>query len=311
MRVLIVESELVVARALAAALESRGHDVDVARRAEEALALTPPEVLIADPELPGLTGLDLLERYRRRGFAPRTVFLSARPSLESCRRALRLGASEFLSKPFRLEELVQAVETEGCLEGARLQRSYAATLPSVEQAQLDLAAFATGRGIGPSCRARACTALGEVVENVVRHAYPCRSGELEVDAEIEGRDLLVMVSDAGVGVDGVELGTEHLCADGGLSRAAALTEGLEVRTEDGRTRVRMRFGAYRVAYAQASTDLSEHDYLSPQTTRDLLALLREGGSAEALQLSPALAVVAGRLLADPDPRRAVAHALRS
>mgnify|MGYP001822458897 CR=1 FL=1 len=161
MEILIVEDEPAVACAVARALESRGHRVRVAASAQDALALARPDVLITDLQLGGLSGLDLLEHYRRRGPAPRTIVVTGDPSLESCRRALRLGASEFLSKPFRLEELVRAVEDGGAPKPTVFRASYAVWMTSAEECLRDLVAFLLQRGVGPTGRARIATAVGE------------------------------------------------------------------------------------------------------------------------------------------------------
>lgn len=313
MRVLIVENEVVVARAIASALESRGHRVQVALDAEAAFSLPVPEVLIADPEMRGLSGLDLLARYRRQGQSPRSVFISANPSLESCQRALRLGASEFLSKPFRLDELVKAVECEDQASVPLFEETYSTSATCVETVLRDLAAFALRHGVGPTCRARCCTAVGEIVENVCRHAYAADGGELRVTATVDARDLIVTIADDGIGVDTAEVVTEHLSVSGGLTRAAALAENLEiVGGENGRTTVTLHFGAYRVDYAgEQLADLTELDFLTPETSREVLATLECEGGERFFQLPPSLAVVIGRLLAKPDPQRAIAQALRS
>ncbi|MFT7670499.1 MAG: CheY-like chemotaxis protein [Planctomycetota bacterium] len=313
MRVLIVENEIVVARAMASALESRGHQVVVAKTVELALSLSTPEVLIADAELPGLSGLDLLERYRREGHAPRTVFISNEPSLESCRRALRLGAAEFLSKPFRLEELVNAVELDKNSQTAFFEESYQTTDANIGIALRDVAAFALRQGISPTCRARVCTALGEIIENVMDHAYPASLSTYEVRAVLDGRDLVVTVNDQGIGFDTSKVTVDYMSTSGGLARAASLAESVELASEPGRlTAVTMRFGAYLIDYNGADqVDLSEMDFFTPDTSREILNTLACDGGESFFQLSPALAVVIGRMLAGPDTKRLAAQALRS
>ncbi|MFT7487039.1 MAG: CheY-like chemotaxis protein [Candidatus Paceibacteria bacterium] len=313
MQVLIVEEEQSIASAMAFALESRGHCVHVASDARNALNLPRPDVLIADPELPGISGLDLLEQYRHRGATPRTIFISSAPSLESCRRALRLGASEFLSKPFRLEELVRAVESKHPEPKALFEECYPLSNDVVENCLRDLAAFAIRRGVGPTCRARACSAVGELVENVMRHAYPDAEGSVRMSVTIDERDLTITIIDDGVGMDTAEIIADLMEFQGGLSRAAALSEDIDLRADIGvGTTVQLRFGAYTVDYSGADkADLTELDFLTPETTRQILSTLELEGAESFFQITPALAVVIGRLLAGPDPERLVAQALRS
>ncbi len=313
MQVLIVEDELAIANAMACALESRGHTVAVARSVQLALALPRPDVLIADTELPGLSGLDLLEQYKRSGLVPRTVFVTSNPSLADCRRALKLGAAEFLAKPFRLEELVSAVEQGIDDLNAQFEQSYLATPTALETCLRDIAAFATQRGIGPTCRARACTAAGELIQNVLTHAYEFNEGAFRIVATLERRDFVLQITDQGLGFDSDELATEAMADGGGLARAAALAEDIEVRSApDQGTTVALRFGAYRVDFEGCDhADLTEYDFLTPETSRELLATLQLEDGESFFQLTPALAVVVGRLLAGPDPKRLAAQALRS
>jgi DNA-binding response OmpR family regulator len=313
MQVLIVEEERAVADAIANALISRGHQVSVATNAHAALNLPRPDVLIADPEMTGLSGLDLLKEYRDAGCAPRTVFLSAAPSLEVCREALRLGASDFLSKPFRLADLVRAVETDSSQSAAIFDQTYALSDSVVEQCMLDLAAFALRRGVGPTCRARACTALGEIITNVATHAYANNQGEFHLTATVDQRELHISVRDNGLGMETGLVATELMSLGGGLSRVLALSENLDLQsTPNSGTTVQISFGATRVDYAGAhQVDLTELDYLTPNTSMQIISTLELDGAESFFQLSPSLAVVIGRLLAGPDPARIAAQALRS
>ena len=313
MQILIVGEAREVSNAIASALESRGHDVLVAPDARSACSLPQPDVLIADPEMPGLSGLDLLEQYRAAGGAPRTVFLAAEPSLESCRRALRLGASEFLSKPFRLADLVRAVEQEETQLTSAFDQTYAITETSVEECMLELAAFALRHRVGPTCRARAASALGEVLSNVVSHAYPNEDGLFRVTASVDDRELHITVRDDGIGMETRGVAIEQMSTGGGLSRALALSEGLDVRSVPDRgTTIQMSFGATRVDYVGPDkVDLTELDFLTPQMSQQILSTLELDGADGFFQLSPSLAVVIGRLLAGPDPARIAAQALRS
>jgi CheY-like chemotaxis protein len=313
MQILIVGEAREVSNAIASALESRGHEVLVAADARSAATLPHPDVLIADPEMPGLSGLDLLEQYNAEGCAPRTVFLAAQPSLESCRRALRLGASEFLSKPFRLADLVRAVEQNDAQPATSFDQTYTVTATDIEDCMLDLAAFALRHRVGPTCRARACSALGEVLSNVTEHAYPAEDGLFRVTASVDSRELKVTVRDDGVGMETRGVAVEYMSTGGGLSRALALSESLDVRsTPDRGTTVQMSFGATRVDYVGPDqVDLTELDFFTPQMAQQIISTLELNGAESFFQLSPSLAVVIGRLLAGPDPARIAAQALRS
>ncbi|MEZ6014510.1 MAG: response regulator [Planctomycetota bacterium] len=321
--VLIVDDELVIAAALAAALEARGHRVAVAASAEEALTMPEPEVLVADLLLQGMGGLDLFGELVARGGAPKAVFMTGLPTVEDCRRALRLGATEFLTKPFSVDELVRAVEQEGNTGGpanvapARFERVYAAGPRASERAARDIGAWCLRSEVTPATRARVASVVAELVDNATRHGYDA-SGEvcedpIELRADMDARTLLLEVQDHGRGFDAAGLLLERMtCSQSGLARVSSLAEDLTIRSQpDHGTRVRARFTVSTADFdIDGRIDLSELDHLAPDTSRELLATLADDPHAPVI-LSPALAVVVGRLLAGPDPRRALQRALWS
>jgi CheY-like chemotaxis protein len=315
MDILIVEDQVVIAQAMASALESRGHAVRIAGTAELALTLPRPEVLITDMHLGGLTGLDLLLEYKRQGVVPRTIFVTGDATLQSCRDAFRHGASEFLSKPFRLEELVQAVESKTECVTARFSKTYAAEDATVERSARDLAAFALRHRVGPTCRARIATAAAEVIKNSCQHAYPHGRGEVFVEATVDDREVIVRIHDDGVGFETSEVAQENLSSTrhDGLARAASLAEGLTLESRLGEgASITLRFGAYYVDYDEVDrVELSELDFFTPDTAVQVLRTLDVEGGEAFLQVSPALAVVIGRLLSGPTSSQVAAQVLRS
>jgi CheY-like chemotaxis protein len=302
LRILVVEGRHSAGQAIAGLLRRRGHEVRLVSSAEAALACEPADVLVSDLELPGASGLELLEELRRSGSAARTVFIAARPSLEQSRRALELGAVELLSKPFRLGELVRAVESQATAGGAPsgaqaagcFDQSYPSAPASVELAARELAAHALRCGISPAARARIAGAAGEAIDNARRHGYAAARGRIRVEAQLEAGEL-------------------HDTLRHGLARARALAEELEIESRPGGgTRVLLLFRASRVAFEdEGGIDLSELDFLGPELSRRILSSLREGKGEHSFHLSPALAVVVGRLLAGPDPRAGIEQALWS
>lgn len=81
-----------------------GHDAyEQCRRAR-------PDAIVLDVNMPGLDGFGLLERWRRvGGELPPTLMLTARHCAEDVRRALALGARDFLTKPFDDQKLLTRV----------------------------------------------------------------------------------------------------------------------------------------------------------------------------------------------------------
>ena len=112
-RVLIVDDDDEMRVVLRRMLESDGYDVTEQSRAThvlEALRRTPFNLVILDKEMPGLTGLDLLPVLRREFPRLPVVFVTAFGGRQVASSALRLGATSYLEKPFRLAELRDAID---------------------------------------------------------------------------------------------------------------------------------------------------------------------------------------------------------
>jgi CheY-like chemotaxis protein len=319
LQVLVVEDEPGVASAVASALRKRGHVVTVAESGEQALGLPAADVLVCDLGLGGMSGLDLLETLRARGAVCRTVLTTGLATLEDCRRAMRLGACELLTKPFRIAELVDAVEggePAPALPAAEVSWRYrsatSTTHANIERTLRELTAFLVRNGMGPSTRTRVVTACAEVLDNAERHAYPEATGPLSVEAELDSGELTVRVVDQGAGFDtNAERARDP--AESGLACAAALAEDLRVESAPGRgTRISLRFVAYKVQFDEDQViDLAELDWLPPGLTRRVLETLRSERGDDLLNLSPSLAVSIGRLLAQPTRDQAAQKALWS
>jgi two-component system response regulator QseB len=114
MRVLLVEDDGMIGRAICEGLEQDHLVVDWARDGEHArLALATPNngyaVLLLDLALPRLSGLDLLAELRRQGDAIPVLILSARDAVADRVNGLNSGADDYLVKPFDLEELIARI----------------------------------------------------------------------------------------------------------------------------------------------------------------------------------------------------------
>ncbi len=111
--VLIVDDEPGIRRFLSKALEKRFGLVEVAENAEQAEALRQRchfDVIIADIRLPGLSGIEWMEQVRAEVQDATVIFMTAYADMDTAIHALRLGASDFLLKPFRTEQMLAAVE---------------------------------------------------------------------------------------------------------------------------------------------------------------------------------------------------------
>jgi two-component system KDP operon response regulator KdpE len=110
-RVLVVDDEVGIQRVVRANLVARGYDVEVAGDGETALevaALRPVDVVLLDLMLPGIDGVEVLQRLRNWTNVP-VVVLSARGEDRIKVQALDAGADDYLTKPFSVEELLARV----------------------------------------------------------------------------------------------------------------------------------------------------------------------------------------------------------
>ncbi len=118
-RILIVDDELPILRAVTPLLRSRGYEVRSVVSGTEALrevAADPPDLLILDLGLPDIDGLEVCRRVRERSALPILV-LSARGSERDKVSALDLGADDYVTKPFGPDELLARVRA--CLRRAQ------------------------------------------------------------------------------------------------------------------------------------------------------------------------------------------------
>jgi DNA-binding NtrC family response regulator len=119
--VLVVDDEAGMRSFLERALVNRGCTVAVAGSAEEGaaqLALRHFDLIVLDISLPGKSGLTWLQELRDSGFAGEVILITAFADMETAIDALRAGASDFILKPFRLDQLLNALQR--CFERARL-----------------------------------------------------------------------------------------------------------------------------------------------------------------------------------------------
>jgi two-component system KDP operon response regulator KdpE len=137
-RVLVCDDDPQILRALRVVLRDAGYDVVPVETGEEALdraAVRPPQAAIIDLMLPGIDGVEVCRRLREWSDMP-VIVLSAVDEEADKVRALRMGADDYVTKPFSPDELVARLE-------AALRRAGTAAdepLLEVDGLVLDLAA---------------------------------------------------------------------------------------------------------------------------------------------------------------------------
>lgn len=111
-RVLVVDDEPAVGRLLRRILEDQGYGCELAREAEEALQRAGTgefSVIMTDVRMPGRDGLELLEDLRRGDPEAVVIMITGRAEIDSAIHALRLGAYDYITKPFRREQILASV----------------------------------------------------------------------------------------------------------------------------------------------------------------------------------------------------------
>ncbi len=124
--VLVVDDEDYITDLLHTGLRFLGFDVTVARTGSEALTKTVdlrPDVVLLDISMPGHDGFDVCRRLRADGVQTPIIFLTARDAMDDKVAGLRLGADDYVTKPFGLEEVIARIEavlrrTNGPARGA-------------------------------------------------------------------------------------------------------------------------------------------------------------------------------------------------
>ncbi|MEO9655280.1 response regulator transcription factor [Marinomonas sp.] len=108
MRILVVEDTQVLGQAICDRLTSLGHGVDLiadGKSADELLKYQDFDLILLDLNLPGLSGLQLLQKLRQREDSTPVLILTARDQIEDRIRLLDEGADDYLTKPFDFGEL--------------------------------------------------------------------------------------------------------------------------------------------------------------------------------------------------------------
>ena len=111
-RVLVVDDEENIRLVLRTLLRKQGYEVEVAARAEEALQRLDgfgPDFVIADVRMPGMTGIELVGELKKRESTATAIVMSAFGSVDLAIEAMKAGAYDYVSKPFKQDEVLLAL----------------------------------------------------------------------------------------------------------------------------------------------------------------------------------------------------------
>ena len=171
LRILCVDDEAPILKALAVNLRARDYDVDLAATGEDALRLAAahhPDAIVLDLGLPGISGIEVIEGLRGWSAVP-IVVLSARDAEHDKIAALDAGADDYVTKPFGMGELL-----------ARLRAALRRNAPSGEAASVATADFSIDLAVKRVTRhgeeVRLTPTEWHLVEVLARHAGKLVSG---------------------------------------------------------------------------------------------------------------------------------------
>jgi FixJ family two-component response regulator len=137
--VFVVDDDAAMRQSLKSLLRSVGLRVEVFASAQDFLRCTPPDLpgcLVLDVRLPGLSGLDLQRQMAEANLDIPIVFITGHGDIPMTVRAMKDGAVEFLTKPFRDQELLDAIQLG--LERARQARAQRAQSQELHRRYLSL-----------------------------------------------------------------------------------------------------------------------------------------------------------------------------
>ncbi|MCO4770713.1 MAG: sigma-54-dependent Fis family transcriptional regulator [Deltaproteobacteria bacterium] len=177
-RILVVDDERRMADIVQLVLERDGHTVRTASRGADALVLlddAPADVLLTDLKMPGMSGLELLEQARADHPALPVVLMTAYATVQNAIDALRLGAFDYIRKPFDNADLVAVVRR--AVETGRLRREVAVLKAELVQEQGESSVIAASPGM-------------QAVLDVVRRVARSRSTVLITGESGTGKEVV-------------------------------------------------------------------------------------------------------------------------
>lgn len=112
--ILVIDDENVICNACRQILAEKGHAVDrclTGKHGLRAIAEGTHDLILLDMKLPDIDGMEILKAVRQKGpAAPCVIVMTGYSTMSNALQAMKLGAADYLAKPFTDDELVEAVE---------------------------------------------------------------------------------------------------------------------------------------------------------------------------------------------------------
>ncbi len=113
LKVLVIDDESVICGACDLVLTEKGHTVDYCKTGKTGLIAIERgtyDVILLDMKLPDIDGMEVLKSVREKMPAPYMIVMTGYSTMSNAVQAMKLGAADYLSKPFTDDELIEAVE---------------------------------------------------------------------------------------------------------------------------------------------------------------------------------------------------------
>lgn len=111
-KILLVEDDVAFSSVLVETLTTYGWLVEAVETGEDAKQLIQNfsfDIILLDWELPGMSGIELCERFRQSGCKIPIIFITGKGDIDSLERALQLGADDYITKPVEVRELIARI----------------------------------------------------------------------------------------------------------------------------------------------------------------------------------------------------------
>ncbi len=272
--VLVVDDKEMLRDSVGVTLQRAGHTVIAAPGGEAALEIIArkrPDAVITDLKMPGMTGLELLERIREIDDELPVVLMTAFGTIETAVKAMNAGAFTYLTKPFEGDELIISVKR--AIEHARLQRDNEILRRSAPVAD-----------VAPSVASAEAPAVGAGLDRLVGDSGEMRAVKEQVEAVARSQGTVLIQGESGVGKEVIARAIHELSPRSGETfmalNCAALSASLLESELFGHEKgaftgaEKLRKGRFELANG-GTLLLDEISEISPQIQAKLLRVLQE------------------------------------
>jgi DNA-binding NtrC family response regulator len=121
-RILVIDDESVICAACRLVLAEKGHRVDhclTGNAGLQAIEGGQYDLILLDVKLPDVDGMEILKSVKEKGSGPVVIVMTGYSTMSNALQAMKLGAADYLAKPFTDDQLVEAVEKSFAYENSR------------------------------------------------------------------------------------------------------------------------------------------------------------------------------------------------